>query len=251
MMQISEKEAFRACRVLFGSDLTLNRSFLTYLQASGAHSAFRKQAKTTHPDGQHRSSREDQNQVKLFQDLNQAYQLVQSYLRQRDLAAARSRNSTASKPSKPTNSHSRHSYSREKQGPLPTRPLQFGLFLYYRGFIPFNAILGALVWQRKQRPTMGEIAQRWGWIEQQEIEKILTCNMRGRFGERAESLGLLSPLQIRAILLHQRTRQGKIGSYFTEQGLLSVEEVNHLLGDLSDHNLKYRHGHSDHFYYHR
>ena len=53
------------------------------------------------------------------------------------------------------------------------------------------------------------------------------------------------------MLLHQRTRQDKLGSYFIEQGLLNTEEVNTLLGDLSEHNLKYRHGYPHHFYYHR
>ena len=188
--------------------------------------------------------------------------MVQNYLRQRDLISARSRRSTATrhpkptkhpkpaKPPKPTRPASRHTQARTEQGPLPTRPLQFGLYLYYRGLIPFNSLLAALAWQRRQRPTIGQVAQRWGWIKEQDIRQILACRKLGRFGERAEHLGLLSSLQVRAILLHQRTRQGKLGSYFVEQGFLSTEEVNRLLVDLSEHNLKYRHGYSHHFYYH-
>lgn len=251
MMQISETEAFRACRILFGNDLTLNRGFLQYLQPSGAHSAFRKQAKATHPDSSQRVSQENHNQALLFQNLNQAHQLVQNYLRQRDLISARTRSNTATRPSKPTRTATRQTHKKAGQGPLPTRPLQFGLFLYYRGFIPFKSLLRALSWQNKQRPALGKIAQRWGWLNEKQIAQILTCKKLGRFGERAESLGLLSSLQVRAILLHQRTRQDKLGSYFIEQGLLSSEEVNTLLGELSEHNLKYRHGYPHHFYYHR
>jgi hypothetical protein len=251
MMQISETEAFRACRVLFGNDLNLNRSFLQYLQRSGAHSAFRKQAKTTHPDCAPQLAPENRNQILLFQNLNQAHQVVQNYLRQRDILSARTRTIPASKPVKPASYSSYQTQSGKEQGPLPTRPLQFGQYLYHRGLIPFSALLGALTWQRKQRPVIGQIAQRWGWLNDGEIREILTCRKLGRFGDRAEDLGLLSSLQVRAILLHQRTRQGKIGSYFIEQGLLSIDEVNRLLNDLSEHNLKYRHGHSHHFYYHR
>ncbi len=251
MMQISETEAFRACRILFGNDLTLSRSFLQYLQPSGAKSAFRKQAKATHPDSNQRVTQEKHNQVLLFQNLNQAHQLVQNYLRQRDLFSARTRCNTATRPVKPTSTVSRQAHKKTGQGPLPTRPLQFGLYLYYRGLIPFKLLLNALNWQSKQRPTIGKIALRWGWLNDQNIGQILTCKKLGRFGERAESLGLLSSLQVRAILLHQRTRQDKLGSYFIEQGLLNTEEVNTLLGDLSEHNLKYRHGYPHHFYYHR
>jgi hypothetical protein len=250
MMQISETEVFRACRVLFGSDLNLSRSFLQYLQPSGAHSAFRKQAKTTHPDSSHKIEREYQSKVRLFQDLNQAHQLVQNYLRQRDLLSARTRRSTATSPPKPTNTTSRQPHSRKKPGPLPARPIQIGLYLYYREVIPFSALLGALTWQRRQRPNFGQIAQRWGWLNDQDIKKILDFRKPGRFGERATHLGLLTPIQVRAVLLHQGGRQNKLGSYFTEQGHLSTEELNQLLRDLAEHNQKHRHGHSHHYYYH-
>ena len=251
MMQISETEAFRACRVLFGSDLNLNRSFLQYLQPSGAHSAFRKQAKTTHPDSCQMISHEKQNRVRLFQDLNHAHQQVQNYLRQRDLLSARTRSSTANRPPRPTRTTSRPAYTRTEQDPLPTRPLQFGLYLYYRGLIPFKTVYNALTRQRQQRPAMGQIASRWGWLKEQDVGQILACKKIGPFGERAEYLGLLSSLQVRAILLHQRTRQDKLGSDLIEQGLFSSDEINRLLGDLSEHNLKYRHGYPHHFYYHR
>ncbi len=251
MMQISEIEAFRACRVLFGGDLKLNRDFLHYLQPSGAHSAFRKMAKNTHPDSCQIHLQGKPDRVQQFQDLNQAHQLIQTYLRQRDLIAARNRTSTATRRPRPTTTQSERYQSKPSQGPLPTRPLQFGIYLYYRGVISFSTLIGALTWQRQQRPTIGQIAQRWGWMDESAIAQILTSRRTGRFGERAEQLGLLSSIQVRAILLHQRTRQSKIGNYFVEQGLLTAEDVERLLYELSDHNLKYRHGYPHHFYYHR
>lgn len=251
MMQISETEAFRACRILFGSDLRLNRDFLQYLQPSGARSAFRQKAKTTHPDSSPNDHLLRHSKVRLFQDLNQAHQLLQKYLRQRDLLSARGRGSRTTRSHSPGGTHPRDTATRQAtQGPLPTRPLPFGLYLYYRGLIPYSALIGALTWQRQQRPIFGQIAQRWGWLDSEGISRILSCRKIGRFGDRAEYLGLLSPIQVRAILLHQRTRQGKLGSYFVEQGLLSQMEVNRLLADLAEHNQKYRHGYPNHFYYH-
>ncbi len=252
MMQISETEAFRACRILFGSDLRLSRDFLLYLQSSGAHSAFRKRAKATHPDSCHNQPLKKHRQIRLFQDLNQAHQLIQNYLRQRDLLTTRSHTGTSSRRSNrgATTGH-KHPYPKQPaQGPLPTRPLQFGTYLYYRGMISFNSLIWALNWQRRQRPTAGQIAQRWGWLKEQEVGEILTCRKTGRFGERAEQLGLLSSLQVRAILLHQRSQQSKLGDYFVEQGLLTMREIERLLGELAEHNLKYRHGYPHHYYYH-
>ena len=252
MMQISEAEAFRACRILFGHELRLSREFLHYLQPSGAHSAFRKKAKTTHPDSCTTGHHHHHQQVRQFQDLNQAHQLLQSYLRQRDQLAARTRTGPTAQAARPSRTGPREQpHSRPAQGPLPTRPLQFGLFLYYRGLIPFTTLIAALAWQRRQRPTIGQIAKRWQWLKGMEIDRILASHLGGRFGERAEKLGLLSSIQVRAILLHQRTRQEKLGRYFIDQGLLGVAEVERLLGELSEHNLKYRHGYPHHFYYHR
>ncbi len=246
-MQISETEAFRACRTLFGSHLRLSRDFLQYLQASGARSAFRKQAKTTHPDICHNHPHKKRRQIRLFQDLNQAHQLLQNYLRQRDLAGVHKYPSQSTRPSETSNPQRPH----PPQGPLPTRPLQFGTYLYYRGLISFKTLIWALNWQRQQRPAMGQIAKRWGWLEDQEVAQILKSHKLGRFGERAERLGLLSTLQVRALLLHQRSRQHKLGAYFVEQGILTATEIETLLEELSEHNLKYRHGYPHHFYYRR
>ena len=46
----AEQELYRACRIIFGPDLTVSREFLEYIQSSGVKSAFRKKAMETHPD---------------------------------------------------------------------------------------------------------------------------------------------------------------------------------------------------------
>lgn len=252
MPQISETEVFRACRTLFGPELQLSRDFLHYLQPAGARTAYRKKAKATHPDrfavAAH-SLREKQQ--RLFQDLNQAHETVQLFLRQRDRIGLASSSPRAPGNPQPRRRHDRP-HSKLYRGPLPPRPLQFGLFLYYLGIIPFSALISAIAWQRQQRPVLGDIAKRWGWLNEEQIRQILSYRGSGgrKFGERAEQLGLLSSLQVRAMLLHQRSRQKQMGLFFIEQGFFDTETLNLLLGKLAEHNQTYRQGFSGHYYYH-
>jgi len=165
MPQVTEAEVFRACRTLFGSELNLSRDFLHYLQPAGVRSAYRKKAKATHPDRFAVAAASTQEkQQRLFQDLNQAHETVQTFLKQRERVPTssyfRSR-ATTTTYSQPKRRRQDRPYSKYYRGPLPTRPLQFGLFLYYLGIIPFNAVISAITWQRRQRPVLGEIAKRW------------------------------------------------------------------------------------------
>jgi len=261
MLQISEAEVFRACRTLFGPELQLSRDFLHYLQPSGVRTAYRNKAKLTHPDRYAVSTANIRDkQQRLFQDLNQAHQTVQLFLKQRDLFQNSS--SFRSRPTHSSYSYQKHQqppprrrqdrppYSRYYRGPLPPRPLQFGLFLYYLGIIPFNAVISAITWQRQQRPILGDIARRWGWLNDDQIKQILAYrNGISRFGERAEQLGLLSNLQVRALLLHQRTRQQQMGRFFMDQGFIDEEALQQCLEKLAQHNQGHRQGTSGHFYF--
>ena len=251
MQQFSETEIIHACRILFGSDLHLSREFLNYLQPSGARTAYRKKAKLTHPDRFVSSgSNVRAKQEKLFQNLNQAYEVVQSYLRQRNAIPDEIRPQTrAGQQARPETRRPSNGANRTYHGPLPSRPLQLGQFLYYRGLIPYAAVISAITWQRQQRPSVGEIARRWRWLNEQDIDRILKQRAGfSRFGERAERLGLLNPLQVRTLLFHQRTHQKQIGRYFIEHNHISENALDKLLGELSEHNLKYRHSFSGQFY---
>lgn len=251
MLQVTETEVFRACRTLFGPELQLNRDFLFYLQPAGAHSAYRKKAKTTHPDRFVISAKTTgTKQHRLFQDLNQAHQTVQTYLKQRNLFS--SGNFSRSYPAYSQAKRRRQDppYRKTQRGPLPARPLQFGLFLYYLGVIPFNAVIAAITWQRRQRPALGEIARRWGWLSDENVREII--NHRSgihKFGERAEQLGLLDQLQVRTLLFHQRSQQKQMGHYFVGQGYFDEITLNHLLLQLAEHNQTFRKKFGGHYYY--
>ncbi len=252
MSQVSEIEVFRACRTLFGSEVKLNQDFLFYLQPAGVRTAYRSKAKTTHPDRFVEAATTTQNkQHRLFQDLNQAHQTVQSYLKQRKTFSSghfsRS-NTTYTQAKRRRQDHVIKQYRRTS--PLPARPLQFGQFLYYKGIIPFSAMISAITWQRRQRPAVGEIAKRWGWLDDNKIKTIITH--RGglqKFGERAEHLGLLSALQVRTLLFHQRSQQKQLGHYFVEQGYINDQTLNQQLLQLAEHNRTCNHGFGGHYYY--
>ena len=250
MPQITESEVFRACRTLFGSELPLSRDFLHYLRPAGVRSAYRKKAKVTHPDRfAIAASGTREKQQRLFQDLNQAHQTVLKFLKQRELPASgyfrsRSRNTY----SHATPRRQERPYSKYYRGALPARPLQFGLFLYYLGLVPFNAVISAITWQRQQRPVLGEIAKRWGWLNDEQI-----LNHRSgvrKFGERAEQIGLLTSHQTRTMLYHQRSQQKQMGRYFIDQGFFNDEALNQLLNQLAEHNRIHRQSYSGHYYFH-
>ena len=251
MLQVTETEVFRACRTLFGSELQLNRDFLFYLQPAGVRSAYRKKAKTTHPDRFAISAIGTRTkQHRLFQDLNQAHQTVQTYLKQRKLFSSGSFSHNYPAYTQAKRRRQDPPQRQKQRAPLPARPLQFGLFLYYSGVIPFNAVITAITWQRQQRPALGEIAKRWGWLSDKNIHEII--NHRSgihKFGERAEKLGLLNSLQVRTLLFHQRSRQKQMGHYFIEQGYFNEATLNQLLLQLAEHNQTFRKGFGGHYYY--
>ncbi len=241
----SENEIFDACRVLFGPEISLSREFLYYLQASGARSAYRQRAKETHPDlfvGE--DHRRQQERARLFRHLVDAFDIVNDFLIRRDEVAP------MAPPPEPSGAPERKSPAPERRDPgeeteepryhrgaVPGRNLEIGLYLFYRGAISYQDMIAALVWQRRQRPVIGEVALRWGWLSDAAIGRILAGGGQpGRFGDRAVDLGLLSPFQVKTLLFYQRCRQQRLGEFFIEGGLLTAAEMEQMVADLSEHN---------------
>ena len=250
MPQVTEAEVFRACRTLFGPELNLNHDFLAYLQPSGVRSAYRKQAKIVHPDRYAVSGSQVQaRQHRLFQDLNAAHQTVLDYLKHGCIPSSTYRGYSQPRHSPPKPRKDPPQY-RNTPGHLPRRPLQFGLFLYHLKIIPFNEMVAAVIWQRQQRPKLGEIGRSWGWLDDNKIRTILTSRYGlAKFGEKAERLGILTPQQIRTMLFFQRSKQPPMGRYFVERGFLNESTLEDLLQQLAEHNRTYDRSFSGQFYY--
>jgi len=189
-----EKEVFSACRTLFGPEVRLSLDFLGYLQAGGVKAAFREQAKQNHPDLFATHAPDVQNrQAEIFREVREAFDLIKDFLKHRDESFSQgadrifhpSRPQSWSHPKRARKPATEHFY----RGIMPLRRLEFGSYLYYRGLVSYQALIDALVWQRRQRPNLGDIACRWNWLSEADILKI--CRDRGgygRFGEKAVAL---------------------------------------------------------------
>jgi len=247
--RIPETRFINAFRALFGPMINPSKVFLASLQPGDVKSAYRRRAKETHPDlffG--RDPRFQKRQSEQFQAVHASYNLVLEYCQQRDaphLYASTDAARHETREEKPrartttTRPESNKADSRLYDSSLPTFHLEIGRYLYYRGKIPYSALIKALSWQRSNRPSIGDIAVRWGWLNQQTVLRIL--NFKGPlvlFGERGVQLGLFTPFQVRTLLAFQRTRQNRIGQYFVEKSLLSHNEMERMVAQMKEHNAR-------------
>ena len=235
MSTLSETSIMNACRTLFGNDLLFSRDFLDYLQPTGVKAAYRLKAKEAHPDRFVESSpHARKQQTAFFQEVNRAYDLLRSFFQERDQGDRQPYYQSNHKSPQTR----RHSPATQKGScRIPERTLEFGHYLYHRGLINYSQLINALVWQRQQRPVLGELAIHLGWLQKEDTLAI--SRLRGpyaRFGERAIRMGLLSPGQVKALILHQRTMHRKLGQYFVENGILPDVEIEHLAQKLAEHN---------------
>lgn len=272
---IAEHELFDSCRVLFGEDLQVSRSFLEYLQRAGIKSAYRQKALTTHPDilASQGDTAKAQS-AELFRLVQQAYENLTTYLDARDNGfrfqlAPRVRApqaATAKTPARPAQrpqdrKGSAAGQSRSTTGPssgckgqsrpasawqtsqawpttaIPARRLLFGHYLYYSGVTTWQTLVKALVWQRTGRPRLGEIGRRFGWLTDQDILTVLKKRkLSESFGSSAVALGLLTDSQLRLMIFQQGKLQKKIGDYFIQHKLISPLQLNELASNFTRHN---------------
>jgi len=274
---VAEQDLYRACEVIFGPKLDLSHDFLQYLQLSGVKSAYRQRALETHPDRfvAQPDAGEQQRNGLLFHDVQQAYENLVNYLQAREQGLIppdyrRAGNGTRRshvKPAPPNGAGGRRTGTgfwagrerrwknqqfKEKgsafgsacwnleglyQGPLPNRRLLLGHFLYYSGITSWRTIVQALIWQRNNRPKIGEISRRFGLLDDAAVEMVLK-NRQGLqpFGQSALKLGLLNEAQLRLLIQIQQRMQRKFGEYFVEHGLLQPPQLARLLQEYHKHN---------------
>jgi hypothetical protein len=248
MTAITETEVVQACETLFGSTININKDFLHLMQPSGVKSAYRKKAKEHHPDlFATNPIHIQQRQTAVFQQILRAYDVLNHYFKQREdgswnpagndsRSPIRNRKNSTPEPSY-GQSAGRKGDDSFYNGDVPFETLQIGQYLYYRGKITFETLINALVWQRKQRPSIGDIALQWGWLDSEGLSKVSrSCERPRLFGEKAVEMGMLTIFQVNTILLYQSSLQDRLGNYFVLNRLLSQEELEHLARELKDHN---------------
>jgi curved DNA-binding protein CbpA len=241
MSLFAENELLNACRVLFGTEVHLSRDFLFYMQPSGVKSAFRQKAKQIHPDMYASASADEyERQTELFRDVNEAYKLLDRFSTsdRKRLWTPADRETSFTPSSHYPGGHGPAEADEELS--LPQRYLETGLFLYHCGVITYAEMIEALVWQRRQRPVIGDLALRWGWLKDTDIESInRQRGFRGRFGERAIHYGYLTPFQVQVLLRYQQRVQRPFAQFFVEQGILDADEVKRLMRLQARHNSKF------------
>lgn len=238
-------EIVAACQTLFGPQVDISLNFLYYLQPSGAKAAFRKRALETHPDLLRSNKQElKQSSADQFRSAVESYELIRRFLEQREAGLWQphenscktsclrtTRGDNGCYHPLPDEIHLYHT------GELPQRRLALGRYLYYRGEIPYHALLDSLRWQRAQRPSIGKLAKSCGWLNDSAVQAILrTTKVKGLFGEKAIMLGMLTSYQVKVLLFRQRSQQTRLGQYFARNGFITLQTLAIMLQDQRAHN---------------
>ena len=249
MRSFDERSLMNACRTIFGPDVDLGHDFLYYIQPEGVKSAFRRKAMETHPDRCNGDERVKKQKSLSFQNLINANKVLTDFIQKRHVTPVNQRTQTgfqyksscspnAKANTRPANNPGNSKFSGGRySGRMPEQKLPFGRFLYYKGAIEQKDLITALTQQSSQRPRIGHLAQKWGWLSDEEMKKILTYKGPfARFGEKALRMGILTREQVQSLLWFQRSSQQKIGDFFVEQGVISEEELKSFLKDFEKHN---------------
>ncbi len=252
--ELAASQLYNACHVLFGSEIDVSADFLRYLEMPGLKAVYRKKALETHPDRAMALDCQSPVLEERFKEVNAAYQELRDYLenpRQFKVIDDRFRkwqyHSSQKMRPRPKAQANRQDppsdgfYSRFFKGVVPKRELLFGQYIYYYGYISFRQLVDAIVWQKFQRPLIGKLATRWGWLYEDDVIRILRERQRGeKFGEAALRGGYLTAERLRIILGRQRMLQPRIGKYFVEKKILPVSLVEAMAEQSRRHNRQYR-----------
>ncbi len=241
-----EKELYKACNILFGPEVDVTFDFLQYIQHSGVKSAYRRLARITHPDvaveeGGGASS-------ERFIKASWAYESLSEYIKSRELSPVPGMFQSAGQDTVRRSDRKDSESAQGKpmgncfRGDMPARRLMFGEFLFYCGAVSWESLIKAIVWQRNQRPRLGDLASKWGWIGQQDVSRILRSREYGEtIGEVLIRLGICTSLQVRALLRTQRKMQKPFGEFFIDNGYLARGHVNSVLyKEFLKHNSIYK-----------
>ncbi|MDY6905977.1 MAG: hypothetical protein SWH61_14970 [Thermodesulfobacteriota bacterium] len=267
-------EIINACRVLFSQSTPVDASFLNAIAVADVKSAFRKKAKETHPDRATALGVDRDALNGMFRDVVAAYDVLKKLV---DNPVAMRKgfsttnagkttarpNTTARKapPKRPQQKASQQDFQNRKgshwqkasrpddrnragfhfKGVFPNRELKLGEFLYYAGQISWKSLIEAIIWQRQQRPRVGEIAISWNILTMAEvIEIIQNKSYTQRFCEYALENGFFTPFQHLAVISRQKQLQPRFGEHFIQTGTFTQDHLKRIVRHLQDHNAKIR-----------
>ena len=237
------QELFDACLVLFGPETTVSEEYLKYLRPAGLKSAYRKIALETHPDRARTLGKRASELNSRFAEVSLAYHKLNTAIKEDGILLAdpppdyRSSDVSEEPPPRKQKRPRAKTADHYFTGTRPKRHLLFGQFLFYSGLVSWKTYIQALLWQRRQRPLLGQIAMDWGMLTLPDIRQILASRKLGeKFGESAVRQGYLKAYNLLALLGKQRRLQSRLGEYFLQNGWLTDRQIEILLKMQQRHN---------------
>jgi hypothetical protein len=258
--ELKKSEVLAAFRLLFSTDAMVDPGALESVHQEQVKSAYRKKALSTHPD-RFVSHGEDYQRLcsERFIEVSKAYDTLTHYLSlrrtgwqgtrkqstkpgpaDRPVGAATGPRSSASQGSTDSARERKDSAGSFWRRKVPRRYLRFAEFLYFYRVIPWKSLVSALAWQRQQRPRIGEIAQKWRWVNESQVDTVLRNRRPGeRLGEVMVRHGLITQFELQVLLRQQQKYQRPIGLYFVRHGMMTEGDVGRYLHHQRQHNEKY------------
>jgi hypothetical protein len=256
---LRQSEVLAAFRLLFSPEAEINLQSVDSVEPAQLKTAYRKKALRTHPD---RYASEGEAVQRIYSErfirVSEAYDTLSAYLALRQQgwqwkAVAPSRAETTERKTQPMQQQAwraaaapgSSTEAEEIKGSfwqrnIPRRYLRFAEFLYFSRVISWKSLVNALVWQRRQRPRIGEIAQKWRWVSGSQVDAAVQDRRPGeRIGEVFLRHKLLTPFGLGVLLRQQQRIQKPIGLYFVRHGLMSEREVGRHLRNQRMHNMKF------------
>ena len=128
------------------------------------------------------------------------------------------------------------------KGILPARTLRFAEYLYYSGEISWEELIRAIVWQYRNRPKLGELAESMGLLENKDVLHIIkNREFSENFGHAALRLGMMDRKTLDQLVRAQRMIGLPIGKFFLERNILTDKQLQQKLSFCRRHNLLQKH----------
>ena len=250
-----------AMRLLYGERVRVTSDLLEKIQPEELKSIFRQKALELHPDRALVLGKSPEEMSEKFKDVKLAYETLRELLGKSQEGIhitgvqqpTPSRDRHRGEPPEPNlwkskqytgDAHKQNRWTHEPgahywEADIPDTRLLLGQFLYYAGLIPWNTLISAITWQRRQRPSFGRIARMWDYLSDDEILGIIASRSVGeKLGDAALRQGYLTHFQRSAVVGFQKWLQRPIGEFFQEIGILEEEEIVYLLKLLKKHNTR-------------
>lgn len=232
---MQKMEIFTDYQLFFGCGKANPVEHLRNISLSELKAAYRRKVMETHPDRAIALGKAATEMHKRFKDVATAYQRLITFVQEKDgdvpgeEVCNKKEHEKIVVQQKSEISGSEYFY----HGDIPKRKLLIGQYLYYCRHISWKTLIEAIMWQKKQRPRVGQIALEWGMLSMDDIKMILSeRTYKEKFGEFAYRNGYLTYFEFLAILGRQYRLQPPIGKYFKIQNILGNEELEEMVEKL-------------------